>query len=266
MSFLIVASKLDTAAKNIAEKLIQKYSFRQISPELYQTGSVQLTYIEGESIFSSELDRKFKVDAIIFASRHSSISEEPTLTVHVPGNFTEETSHGGEPKKLAWAWCQRMRNALLKLAELKPTLKNDYKISLEVTHHGPTDFEVPVWFVEIGSTKKFWVDDDAGAVVADAIWASLTYPLKGKSSVGFGGGHYAPKFTKLTLNGEFAVGHIMPKYSLEAFDERMAAEAFKKTFDRCETAIIDWKGMKGSQRQLLLSVLERLNIKEIVKA
>ncbi len=266
MSFLIIVSKLDIAGKNIAEKLMQRYRFKQVNRDLYRSGDIQLIYLEGKSIFLSGLDEKFNVDAIVFASKHSSESEEPTLTVHVPGNFSDDTSYGGRPKELAWAWAQRMRNALLKLAELKSSLSNDYKISLEATHHGPTDFRIPVWFVEIGSSEKFWVDDEAGTAIADAIWASLTHPLKGKPSVGFGGGHYAPKFTRLTLNGEFAVGHIMPKYSLEKLNEKMIAEAFRKTFDKCETAIIDWKGMKGYQRQLLLEMLEKMAIKEIVKA
>lgn len=265
MPFLIAASKTDVAARNIAEKLIQKYGFREISPTLYQSGNIQLAYIEERSIFSSGLDRKFKVDAIVFASKHRSESEAPTLTVHVPGNLTDDVRYGGRPKELAWAWGQRMRNALLKLHQLKPSLKYDYKVSLEATHHGPTEFEIPVWFVEIGSTQKFWIDNEAGVAVAEAIWASLTYPLNGKPSVGFGGGHYAPNFTKLTLNDEFAVGHIMPKYTLESFDGRMVAETFKKTFDKCETAIIDWKGLKGVQRQHLLEFLEKMHIKEVVR-
>ena len=265
MAFLIAVSKLDIAAKNIADKIIQNYNLNEISPDLYRTGNVQLTYLESSSIFSSKLDKKLQTDAIIFASKHRSESQEPTLTVHVPGNLTDDISYGGQPRELAWAWCQRMRNALLKLNELKSTLKNDYKISYEATHHGPTDFEIPVWFVEIGSNEIFWRDEEAGTAVAEAIWASLTNPLQGKPSVGFGGGHYASKFTRLTLEGEFAFGHIMPKYALENLSEEMITDVFKKTFEKCETAILDWKGMKGGQRQKLLNMLENMKIKEIIK-
>ena len=45
----------------------------------------------------------------------------------------------------------------------------------------------------------------------------------------------------------------------------MITDAFKKTFEKCETAIIDWKGMKGGQRQKLLNILENMKIKEIMK-
>ena len=64
------------------------------------------------------------------------------------------------------------------------------------------------------------------------------------------------------LNGQFALGHILPDYFFEDYDSEIVAQAFQKTKGTCETAIIDWKGLKASNRKILISKLEELG-KEI---
>lgn len=263
--FLIIASKLDKAALNIAEKLREKYRFKELNENFYFQSNVQLAYTEVEGIKTSNLPTIDRLEGIVFASKHRSESEEPTLTVHVPGNPLQDTFMGGEPKQLALAWPQRMRNAILKLIEAQSKLTIKYKVSLEATHHGPTNLDVPVWFVEIGSSEKYWNDSEAGLTVAEAIWASITQPPSGKCAVGFGGGHYAPKHTEKVINENFAIGHIFAKYVLDKIDIKMIAQAFSKNKGKCETAIIDWKGMKGEQRRILLEALTKIGINEIIK-
>jgi len=136
---------------------------------------------------------------------------------------------------------------------------------MEATHHGPTELEVPTWFVEIGSSKKYWNDDEAGMAVADAIWASLTQPLNGRSAVGFGGGHYAPKHTEYCIRSNLAIGHILPKYVFSNLKLEVIAQAFAKTVGGCRDAVIDWKGIRSAERVTLLKMFEKLGVEEITR-
>jgi len=271
LTYLIAASRLDPAASNIAAKLIAKYGFKAGGQhagggEVYERGDVKLVYLDVDSITLTELWGFSDVEGVAFASRHKSESGKPTLTVHVPGNLTSEARHGGRPRELAWAWPQRMKSALKKLWDLGGRLKTEYTVSLEATHHGPTALGVPIWFVEIGSSEQYWEDEEAGEAVAEAIWASLTEQPRGRSCVGFGGGHYAPKHTQLCLESDLAVGHIFPKYLLDSVESSTVVEAFRKTVGECDTAVIDWKGLNGPQRDRLLAILREEKIAEVVKA
>jgi D-aminoacyl-tRNA deacylase len=272
LTFLIATSIHDEAAINITNKLIDRYHFEKIEQyhnrglgEVYRRDNILLAYIKEDSINAEGLDSVLEVEGIIFPSRHKSESGEPTLTVHVPGNPTLHASHGGKPCRLAWAWPQRMRNALAKLEEDKDKLSQKYKVSLEATHHGPTELKVPTWFVEIGSSERFWKSEEAGVAIADAIWASLNQPLKGKSAVGFGGGHYAPKHTELCIRGDLAIGHIFPKYVIKDLKREVIEQAFEKTVKDCRVAVIDWKGIRGSERRKLIQMLEELSVEEIIR-
>lgn len=159
-----------------------------------------------------------------------------------------------------------MRNALLTLVERRRQLTSDYRVSLEATHHGPTELDVPVWFVEIGSSEAQWKDDEAGEAAAEAVWASLSPSAKGKAAVGFGGGHYSPKHTELCVETNYAVGHIFPKYSFTSgIDEGVLSQAFSKTWGGCTVAAVDWKGLRGDHRRVLLEKLEAMGIEEIIR-
>jgi D-tyrosyl-tRNA(Tyr) deacylase len=265
--FLVAASKRDPASLNIADKLLRLYRFKSSSQigeiETYTAGNVKLAFIDEEEVYAENLYEFFpEVEAIVFASRHASESLEPTLTVHVPGNLTAENPHGGRPKELAYANPQRMALALRKLVEEAPT---GFKVSLEATHHGPTSLPVPVWFVEIGSSLNQWGNSEAGAAAAKAIWHSVTLEPLGVGAVGFGGSHYAPKHTKVSLKGKYVVGHIFPKYVLDVeIDVEVLRQALKKT-EKFNAAVVDWKGVKGETRRRLLKALKGLGVKEIVR-
>ncbi|MEM3736745.1 MAG: D-aminoacyl-tRNA deacylase [Candidatus Bathyarchaeia archaeon] len=268
MTYLVAASKLDSAALNIAEKLIAKYGFRAVGRyagwgEIYERDDVKLLYLDIDSVTVTSLERFSDVEAVVFASRHKSESGEPTLTVHAPGNLTAEARHGGRPRELAWAWPQRMRNALKKM--MTRAEGTEYKVSLEATHHGPTSLTMPVWFVEIGGSDRYWCDSEAGMIAAEAIWASLKEPPEGRGCVGFGGGHYAPRHTAICLESDLAIGHIVPKYLLDLVTDAIIAEALSKTLGGCSAAVIDWKGFKGSQRSRILGALSKRGVVEVIK-
>jgi D-aminoacyl-tRNA deacylase len=267
LAVLIIASKRDLAAQNIARELLRLKHFQPIpgtSGNLYRQGDVFLKHVDTDGIHTNSLDVDFTVDAVIFASRHRSESGEPTLTVHWPGNPTSQAEFGGNPKSLSLADPPRLRAALLGLHETHEARKLDYRVSLEATHHGPTELGVSTLFVEIGSTEKEWNDCQAAGAVGEAIWRAATDPVPGRNAVGFGGGHYCNKQSLAIREDGYAFGHILSKYFFEEYDEEIVRMAFKRTMGECRTAVIDWKGVRGPDRAKLLQTLGVMGI-EVVR-
>jgi len=271
MTILIIASLVDPASINIADKLIKEYGFEESGRTfsgrpVYKRNDLLLAYLDVDDIYAEGVDKIFQAEGVIFASRHQSESGEPTLTVHVPGNIVNKADFGGSPGSLAWAHPQRMKAALLALREVKDDFGlTEYSVSLEVTHHGPTELTIPAMFVEIGSSESQWNDEEAGHAAAKAILAGGSKPIDSQGCVGFGGGHYATKHTKITVEEDVAVGHIFSKYAfIEGFDPHMIEASFRKTYGRCKLAAIDWKGVRSDSRRRLIESLTDLNI-EIIR-
>jgi len=267
MTVLIIASKLDPAAQNIARELTRSHGFRadpSSTSDLLRSGEALLKYVETDSIHTDSLGINTHVDAVIFASRHKSETNEPTLTVHWTGNTTSGADFGGKPKSLSYADPPRLRAALLALDEARESSRLNYTVTMEATHHGPTELGLPTLFVEIGSTQKEWNDPAAAICVSEAIWKAATNPVEGRNAVGFGGGHYCSKQTSAIRNDGFAFGHVFSKYFFEEYDEAMVRMAFERSSGNCRDAVIDWKGIRGSQRSKLLETLKKMGI-EIVR-
>jgi len=55
----------------------------------------------------------------------------------------------------------------------------DVPVNHEVTHHGPTKFNQPSIFIEIGSTELGWRNETGGKIVAQAI-LNVCYDLSQK--------------------------------------------------------------------------------------
>ncbi len=270
MSILIAASLVDPASLNIADKLIKEHGFKETGKTfsgkpVYKKDDLLLAYLDVDDIYAEDVDKIFQAEEVIFASRHRSESGEPTLTVHAPGNVVNKADFGGRPGSLAWAHPQRMKAALMALKQAKDEFGlTEYSVSLEVTHHGPTELTIPAMFVEIGSSEGQWIDEKAGRAVAKAILAGGSKPIDSQSCVGFGGGHYATKHTKITLEEDIAIGHIFSKYAFIAgFEPYLIEASFKKTYGGCRLASIDWKGIRGDSRRRLIEVLAELNIEVI---
>lgn len=261
MTVLIVASERDPAGLNIVSWLVRDYGF-DMSPEhldhgILQKDNVLLARIKEESIYADSVDSLVDTDAIIFASKHTSEKGDPSLTVHCTGNVLNEAPYGGKPRSLALAEPNRMRAALLSLVESREELGLPYLVSLEATHHGPTELRVPSMFVEIGSSAKQWEDPLAGKAVARAIWTAAIRPSDGVQAVGFGGGHYSWKHTEAVVKKQFALGHILSKYFFQNYDPTIIELAFRKTVGDCSHAVIDKKGVRGIERNTLVEFLEK---------
>ncbi len=249
----VLASTEDPAAKNIAMQMLKGYDFKK-SPSLtnaYVHGNVTLITIPGEVTQITELP--MGAEEVIVASRHVSESGIPTLTVHVPGEI--------EKMRLAEASPSTVKNALRTLVEMRDKFGLKYGVSLEATHHGPTRIDVPVTFVEIGSSSEQWHDKKAGGAVARAIMVAATSLIKCRHAIGLGGPHYAPHHTNVTLRTEIGVGHILPKYA--SIDENLIERAIVRTRGGVELLALDWKGMSSEQRQISRRAAERRGIQSI---
>jgi len=193
----------------------------------------------------------------IVASRHSSKSGTPTLTCHSPGNFGKAEA-GGNPKELGIAPALYLRQALSHLKENPPA---GYEVSFEVTHHGPSSLPFPIMFVEVGSTEKEWKDMTACSFVAEVIRKLVNSPpSKVPVAIGFGGGHYCRKFSKVS---DFAMGHICPKYSMPHLDAEMLQQMIAKTTPQPEFALVEKKGL-GPDKRRVLSLIEETGIEVVV--
>lgn len=261
MAILIVASEKDRAALNIASSLIRDYGFDRsdeyADPRILRKDDVLLGRVNEESVYAETVDSLAAATTVIFASRHTSEKGDPCLTVHCTGNVLNEAPYGGRPKSLALAEPNRMRAALISLSESREELGLPYLVSLEATHHGPTELRVPSMFVEIGSSAKQWEDPAAGKAVARAIWTAATHSSDGILAVGFGGGHYSWKHTDAVVKGQFALGHILSKYFFQSYDPTIVELAFRRTVGDCSHAVIDKKGMRGAERSALVNYLEK---------
>jgi D-aminoacyl-tRNA deacylase len=246
---VIVASANDMAAMNIKQILIKRYGFIADKEQfdgfpVYKKGNYRLVTINKNSVSADHLDRYFSPELYIFASRHASVSGMPCLTVHSTGNFGKNEL-GGNERELSFCHAIANRSALL---HLEKNRLNGFEVCLEVTHHGPTNLKSPLLFVEVGSTEKEWKNLEACSVVADAIMkCSLG---TGRSEIAFGGPHYAPKFTKLCIQGR-NIGHICPKYYLDMLDEEMFRMMVERTVPRPDNVIIDKKGVKGKHKAMI---------------
>jgi D-aminoacyl-tRNA deacylase len=240
---LLVASRRDVAAQTILQKL------KEISGAISDT---RILEIGGESVSLSALPEG--VEGVIVLSRHASESGRPSLTTHVPGLLEE--------KQLAVASPPTLKAALAELARAKEELGLPHQVSLEATHHGPATLGAPVTFIEIGSTPEHWRDELAAEAAARAALAAL-FPPSCKRAIGVGGIHYSPLHTRVALETEVGIGHILPKYS--SISESLIEQAIRRTTGRVDLIVVDRKGTTAEQRELCSRVGERLNI-QVVRA
>jgi D-aminoacyl-tRNA deacylase len=263
MVVLVIASQRDIAAQNIAKEIIRTRNFLPVpgTSNLFQQSDVFLKLVDSDGIFTDKVELPERIDSVVFASRHRSESGDLTLTVHWTGNPTSHADFGGKPKSLSFTEPSRLRSALLAFDRARSSHSLNYAVSLEATHHGPTELGVPTLFVEIGSSEQEWNDPLSVSAASEAVWNAATAPVHGIPAVGFGGGHYCNKQGTSLRSGGYAFSHILSKYFFDEYDEEIVSMAFERTLgEKCHTAIIDWKGIRGPERRKLVETLTRKNI------
>ncbi len=238
MKFAVVVSKEDKAGMNIASFLKGNLSENMF-----------LHFIEGNQCFADKVDQ-VKADFLVFASLHRSESAKPTLTCHPIGNWGK-AEYGGRNKELVKTNSFLIKNYMLGLQ--KTETPEQYGLSLEATHHGPS-LSKPTVFIELGSSETQWGDKLAAGAIAKVIIESTSLEGNFKSAIALGGGHYCPSFSKLVLRTEWALGHVCPQYALPFFDEASLDKAIESTFPKPEAIILDWKGL-GKEKARIKELL-----------
>lgn len=250
---LIAYSAADPAGRNIAShlgKLIGLDPSREIAGDgreieflEYPSSLVEMN-IEGEDI-----------EWALLLSRHKSASGKKCLTVHTPGNLSSSADLGGRPRSVSIS-NPALQSALLRaLKAFHDELSLGLQVTVEATHHGPTELKYPVTFIEIGSDESAWADGALGEAVAKAVAKAVFSgrpAARGRSAVGIGGGHYSEKFTAAILSGDYDIGHIIPKYALpEVPDLSPIAMCVARTLGGCQSLVVDWKGVPSAYKALL---------------
>jgi len=243
MRIALINSRVDAAGVNIRDHLGVLLTEGGRWP-LADDHELVFHEVAGRLIYQDRIDEEVDADLIVFISRHASAQPVPALTVHVTGNY-EAADLGGEPGALAPAAPAWMHAILGNLAARAP---EGYRVSYEVTHHGPTALATPSLFVEIGSTAAEWADPAAGRAVAESILAAA--PQETIDLIGFGGTHYAVRQTAIALASRGAFGHIAPTRQIGALDldlvrrmreasRAVAAYIDKKSLPACEAARVE---------------------------
>ena len=145
----------------------------------------------------------------------------------------------------------------MKKAQEEMDLK--YEVSYECTHHGPS-LDLPVMFAELGSSPLQWRDSEAADAVARGALAAASTRRIYPTVLGIGGPHYNMKFTRKALETEVAFGHIIPKYAIGALDGEMLRQCVERTVEPVQKAILDWKGIRGSEKKSLLEDLRKIGL------
>lgn len=233
----VVVSEADEASEHIAEHLLQAVEWTaSTDPDtpaargggtVHRTDGFELrTFGELHIDLVGAAEPFGDVDAVVFASRHSG-ETGPLLTAHFTGN-AGPADFGGDPGTLATAWPAGLDQVLAALRRVAP---EGYSVGMECTHHGPTDLDVPSMFVEVGSAEPQWRDPAAARAAAEAILA-IEPRRTDRTLVGFGGGHYAPRFERIVRETDWTVGHVIADWSLDAMpadDGAIIRQAFERS-------------------------------------
>jgi D-aminoacyl-tRNA deacylase len=265
---LIIASETDQAAMNIANQLLTNHFFDEtperfhgnpVYSKILKNGEVaKLTFIEGDSVNAQSLTFPADLRLLIFISRHSSKSGNPTLSIHTPGNLGEATL-GGLPRRVSISPASAMKESLNAMKKAQEEMGLNYEVSYECTHHGPS-LDIPTMFVELGSSPSQWKDPQAAEAVARGALAAASSEKSHPSVLGIGGPHYNKKFTNMALRTETAFGHIIPKYAIRNVDVDILRQCIVKTVEPIKKVILDWKGIRGSDKKSLLRSLSEIGL------
>ena len=258
----IVSSMQDPASQNILKSLIAKHGFESSTVKgvfVHPDHNVRIVTLEKQGIYVEPTDIESRGSSILFASKHVSASNRPAMTVHATGNLGKTSEFGGRPEEVSLVNPSMIRRALRTMNDRVVEAGLDIDVTMEATHHGPTSFDVPICFVEIGSGSREWTDPVLGEIAADAIFDAATAKHEaGKAAVGFGGTHYSAKFTRSCLEGDYAIGHFVPRHAIEAgITDAVIKDTFAKTVPSCDIALVDWKGLNGEDRRTLVTKLEK---------
>jgi len=269
----IVISRADDASRHVGDHLrdLEDWSLDRDDSradtdgggDVWRLEDVELRTFEERHLELENVAAAFdEPDLLVFASKHAGETGR-LLTAHHTGNFGP-AEFGGDDHALARACPFAHKRVVETLDAHAPA---DYDIGMECTHHGPTTVGVPSMFVEVGSDQPQWDDPDAARAVAKAILdlrgvspdASSEHGTR-RHLVGFGGGHYVPRFERIVRETDWAVGHIAADWCLDAMgDPATHRDVIRTAF---EESAADF-ALLADDRPALRDVIEALGFRVV---
>ncbi len=270
----IAYSVRDPAGSGSARALVELFGGERIecpgASECFEVLGCRLGGFDAESTELEMLDSSPdpQAEAVIVLSRHRSESGRKSLTVHHPGNPTSDNSLGGEPFKLARSYPALAKSLLRGLVEAagETGLSETHEVTLEATHHGPTRPEKPVVYVELGSTEEDWRSRKGWETIAIAVARGLEalpgVEAKCIPAAGFGGPHYPQKHTRLQLESDYCIGHVIPRYAFDSGATKdIVRDAMIKSYPLpARVALVEKKSLRAPQRKMVLDVAGQLGV------
>lgn len=265
MLYIVFSSNTENlsnlASFNIAQSLLD-YGFVPAGNSFYKCGNA--TLYDSKFFYSYLFDPSFKdASQYIVLSPHKSESNAKSLTVHTPGNW-DKALFGGKPRTLSFSSASVNLSLLFYVFQISKKIGLEYSVSYEVDHHGPTS-NTPIVFVEIGSTEKEWKDKLAAECIAQAIIKTIDEPLSCENFFGIGNGHYAPFFTRLSLEKNFGFAHLLPKYHINTLEKDTFSQAISKSVEEVKAVIVEKKGTTLEQREKINMLSKEFGIDVIKK-
>jgi len=236
----IVVSRADEASEHIGDHLLELGEFEQVADDAYRADGFELRAVEELHIHADDAAAAFDADPdlVVFVSRHSG-ETGPLLSAHYTGNFGE-AEFGGDDQSVAPA-CPNAHHAVM--AGLREYAPEEYEVAMECTHHGPTSVGAPSMFVELGSDEPEWRDPEGARAVARAVLDLRGVdPHTDRALVAFGGGHYAPRPSRILAETDWPVGHVAADWSLDDLgDPREHRDVVESMFaaSGAEYAVVD---------------------------
>lgn len=261
----ILCSAADRASQNIKEQILKMREWVPVNltchdwKELvsaYSSEGFWLVEIDAHHIYQDGIDRKLeacglKTRLIIVASKHKSKDGNRVLTAHYTGN-SGDAQFGGNPREFSYPAPFAMRSILGNMQKM--VNNTGYEVTMESTHHGPTDVSLPMVYAEIGSAEEQWKDPVAGEIAARAILdvKEENAPI----AVGFGGGHYAKRQSKLLLENNITFGHNFPNHQLDNLDMELIRQAIEKS--NADFIYFDRRAMSSAHKEMITDIVKEL--------
>ena len=255
---LLVAYKNDPAGNNMAKFLSQDLEKMN---GVFRGEKFDVLITTSPVISADWLEEKFDYDGYVFLSKHAAESGTLALTCHSTGNF-DVAKFGGNSQQVAIPFPSFQKTYLQNLWKNRTDFP-DFQITIEATHHGPTDLNKPSIFIEIGTTQKQWNDVELCNSIAEIVKKTFEKPLQQfPFAVCFGGTHYSQKFTNEIINGKFALGTVIPKHAIEFLEQSLFQHIIERNID-AQIALLDWNSL-GKNKQKVVELLSTTKL-EVIK-
>lgn len=265
----IVVSRADRASEHIGDALLERGDWERLDGGHYRTEGFELRQYDGLHLHLEDIAADFEdPEFLVFVSRHSG-ETGALLSTHFTGNLGD-AEYGGSDHQLAPACPNAQQDVLQSLDDHAP---EGYDVTLECTHHGPSDPGAPSMFVELGSSQEQWDDPSGATAVASAVLELRdggvhvdsdshidTDTDTARTFVTFGSGHYAPRPSRIVRDTAWACGHIAADWALDELgDPGEHADCIDQVFteSNAEYALIE------GDRPALVETIETLGYRVV---